>query len=60
MFAVLDFVIFESCLVYHIPYGYDKVENRIRMTKDGVTTSYKYNELNQLTSSVESKYGKET
>lgn len=30
------------------------------MTKDGVTTIYKYNELNQLTSSVENKDGKET
>ena len=30
------------------------------MTKDGVTTSYKYNELNQLTSSVETRDRKET
>ena len=30
------------------------------MTKDGVTNRYKYNELNQLTSSVENKDGKET
>ena len=43
-----------------ITYGYDKVGNRTSMTKDGVTTSYKYNELNQLTSSVENKDGKET
>lgn len=33
-------------------YGYDKVGNRILMTKEGATSSYKYNELNQLTSSV--------
>ena len=43
-----------------ITYGYDKVGNRTSMTKDGVTTIYKYNELNQLTSSVENKDGKET
>ena len=29
------------------------------MTKDGATSNYKYNELNQLTSSVESRDGKE-
>ena len=43
-----------------ITYGYDKVGNRTSMTKDGSTTSYEYNELNQLTSSIESKGGKET
>ena len=30
------------------------------MTKDGATTNYTYNELNQLTSSKENKSGKET
>ena len=30
------------------------------MTKDGETTSYEYNNLNQLISSVESKDGKQT
>ena len=32
-----------------ITYGYDKVGNRTSMTKDGVTTNYTYNDLNQLT-----------
>ena len=32
-----------------IAYGYDKVGNRTSMTKDGVTTNYTYNDLNQLT-----------
>ena len=43
-----------------ITYGYDKVGNRTSMTKDGSTTSYEYNSLNQLKSSIESKDGKET
>lgn len=42
-----------------ITYGYDKVGSRTLMIKDGATTSYEYNNLNQLTSSVESKDGKE-
>ena len=29
-------------------YAYDANSNRVSMTKDGVTTTYKYNELNQL------------
>ena len=41
-------------------YEYDKVGNRKLMTKDGATTNYTYNELNQLTSSKENKGGKET
>ena len=40
-----------------ITYGYDKVGNRTSMTKDRSTTSYEYNSLNQLTSSIESKDG---
>ncbi|MEG1410790.1 MAG: RHS repeat-associated core domain-containing protein, partial [Terrisporobacter sp.] len=43
-----------------VTYGYDKVGNRISMTKDGATTTSKYNNLNQLTSSIENKDGKET
>ena len=43
-----------------ITYGYDKVGNRTSMTKDGVTTNYTYNDLNQLTKSTESKDGKIT
>ena len=44
----------------NITYEYDKVGNRKLMTKDGATTSYTYNDLNQLTSSKENKDGKET
>ena len=43
-----------------ISYGYDKAGNRISMTKDGATTNYSYNKLDQLTKSTESKDGKET
>lgn len=32
-----------------ITYGYDKAGNRTSMTKDGATTAYSYNKLNQLT-----------
>ncbi|MEG0097726.1 MAG: RHS repeat-associated core domain-containing protein, partial [Cetobacterium sp.] len=42
-----------------VSYGYDKVGNRTSMTKDGATTTSKYNNLNQLTSSIENKDGKE-
>ncbi|WP_434799139.1 hypothetical protein [Terrisporobacter vanillatitrophus] len=34
-------------------YTYDKVGNRVKESKDGKTTTYTYNSLNQLVSSVE-------
>ena len=34
-------------------YTYDKVGNRVKEVKDGKTTTYTYNSLNQLVSSVE-------
>lgn len=43
-----------------ITYGYDKAGNRTSMTKDGATTSYSYNKLDQLTKATETKDGKET
>lgn len=43
-----------------IAYGYDKTGNRASMIKDGATTSYTYNDLNQLTKSIEHKEGKQT
>ena len=43
-----------------VTYEYDLVGNRTSMTKDGATTSYTYNDLNQLTKSTENKDGKQT
>ena len=43
-----------------IVYGYNKTGNRASMIKDGATTSYTYNDLNQLTKSIEHKEGKQT
>lgn len=36
-----------------ITYTFDKVGNRIGMTEDGVTTTYTYNDLDQMVKSVE-------
>lgn len=43
-----------------ITYGYDEADNRTSMTKDGATTNYSYNKINQLIGSIEIKDGKET
>ena len=40
-------------MLRYIGYIYNKVGNRIKEVKDGKTTTYTYNSLNQLVSSVE-------
>ncbi|WP_434799126.1 toxin C-terminal domain-containing protein [Terrisporobacter vanillatitrophus] len=42
-----------SNTISNTAYTYDKVGNRVKEVKDGKTTTYTYNSLNQLVSSVE-------
>ncbi|MCX5698906.1 MAG: hypothetical protein NTX01_04335, partial [Candidatus Omnitrophica bacterium] len=43
-------------ILYAYTYTYDAVKNRLSMLKDGVTTAYTYNTLNQLTQAGSTSY----